>query len=156
MRNNPILQKILKHKKWLGIGLIFFVIFFFGLYFLHSLFSVKEPDNKRFVALFEEYTQAKFPKSGVIVKKDYLYGLNDGWEAAIIKVDDSVEFQFLKKEIRLKKNLSSQKRKHGIGYFGSGIQKGFGQGDTIFINSERGFKLEFIENKYIVVIEKSW
>ena len=61
-----------------------------------DIFSVEEPKNDRFIFLFEKYTHIQFPKSGEIVKKKFNYGINDGIEAAIIKVKDSIRMQTLR------------------------------------------------------------
>lgn len=150
-------MELLQKNKWLiAVLVIVFSLLFCYIIWLNSLFSCAEIDNKRCVSLYEKYTQTKFPKSGTIIKKDNLCGLYDGWEAAAIEVSDKNEFQVLKREVKNKPFISSKLKKDKVGYFGSGIQRGFNATDTIVNNYEKRFVLEFISDKQIIIFEKTW
>ena len=148
----------LKKYKWiiLVVLLLVLVSFLSYLFYLNHLFSDKEPSDDAYIKLFNTYTQAEFPKSGILIKKDYVSGLNDGWHAAVIEVKDSTEYFTLKKEILQKDFIYSGKKKPKSGYFGSGIQKGFRLSDSIASNPRNLFVLEFLNNEKIIIFEKNW
>lgn len=151
-------MKVLKtNKRFYIVALLTVIIVIVGVfYILNNLFSLKELDDNRCVFLFEEYTKSEFPKSGIILKKSFLSGVNDGWEAVVVKVNDSLEFYSLKEEIAHKKFISPQLKKAGIGYFNSEIYEEFDGADTIMHNFEGRFKLEFIDDGQIIIFEKIW
>ncbi|AUS06089.1 hypothetical protein [Pseudotamlana carrageenivorans] len=87
------------------------------LIWLNSIFSINEPSDKRLEQLFESYTKSEFPKSGQIIDKDYLSGINDGWETGIIKVSDTIEFEHLLNSLEQKKIMNRRIRgKYGFGF----------------------------------------
>jgi len=129
------------------------MVYLFGLI---SIFSCDKIDDRSCIRLFETYTQNNFPKSGVILKKNNLCGLNDGWEAAVVKVTNKEEFQVLKCSVKKKPFLSAQQKKQKVIYFGSGIQKGYLSSDTIIKNYKEHFVLEFVNESQIMFFEKSW
>ncbi|MCH4553554.1 hypothetical protein [Aestuariibaculum lutulentum] len=131
------------------VGIIFLI-------WLNSIFGNKEPSDKRLKQLFETYTKSEFPKSGKISDKDYLSGLNDGWEAAIITVNDTTEFEHMLNSIEQKQIMTRRIR----GKYGFGFSSKFASDKTILLDSiyytNEGFILGYIKNKKIFLIEKDW
>ncbi|MCB4800305.1 hypothetical protein [Neotamlana laminarinivorans] len=128
------------------------------LIWLNSIFSVSEPSDKRLEQLFESYTKSEFPKSGKIIEKDYLTGLNDGWEVAIIKVKDTVEFKQLLDDFELTKIMTQRTRgKYGFGFSSKLAAEKTTSLDSIYYTKPKElFKLGYIKNKNIIVFEKEW
>ena len=152
--------ELFNKKSWLiaaiSVLAIVFTIPIFYFLWLNSIFSCEKIDDDRCIYIYEKYTQTNFSKSGIVLKKDNLCGLNDGWEAAIIKVTNKNEFQTLKREVKNKSFISTQLKKLKVGYFGSGIQKGYGVSDTIINNFKERFTLEFVNESQIGFFEKNW
>ena len=121
-----------------------------------DIFSAEEPKNDRFIFLFEKYTQIQFPKSGEIVKKKFNFGINDGIEAAIIKVKDSSEFFKLKNDIIGMTFMISEKWEPGIGYFSSDIFFNEGLIETVVSNNKDLFVIAFTKDGYKIIFEKTW
>lgn len=124
--------------------------------FIVSVFYVDKPNNDRFIFLFEEYTQTKYPKSGEITKKYFDTGLNDGVEAVVIKVNDSIEFKVLKKEIQQKSFMIFRTKEQGFGSFYSDIFRDE-YIDSLLVNkNDATFRMAFTKNGNKIIYEKSW
>lgn len=116
----------------------------------------QKPNNSGLIKLFETFTQCKLPKSSKILDKDNLTGLNDGWEVAIAKVKDTIEFKQLLNKINDSKIITKRLRKNGIGYFSSklAVEK-ISLIDSIYYGKE-GFVFGFVKNENLIVFEKDW
>ncbi len=116
----------------------------------------QKPSDSRIKKLFESFTKCEFPESGRIIEKSNLSGLNDGWEVAIIKVEDTIEFKQLTNNIH--KNKTTNKRL--LGKYGFGFSSKLANQNTNLIDStyykKDGFILGFIKNKNLIVFEKEW
>ncbi|WP_326283964.1 hypothetical protein [Tamlana sp. 2201CG12-4] len=126
------------------------------LIWLNSIFSGNEPSDKRLKQLFESYTKSEFPKSGRIINKDYLSGINDGWETGTIKVNDTIEFEHLLNNLEQKKLMTRRLR----GKYGFGFSSKLATEKTILLDSiyytKEGFILVYIKNENIIIFEKDW
>ncbi len=145
-------NNLYKTAVWV-ISLVVLCSFFF---FLNSTFQTKEPDDKRLIFVFEEYSQVKFPKSGKVLNKNFTNGINDGLEAAIIYVDNVEEFLSIKNKIKSQKEFVPKIKKAGTGYFNSEILDEKNVIDTIFNNFRESFLMVFINKEKKIVFEKRW
>ncbi|WP_298781813.1 hypothetical protein [uncultured Polaribacter sp.] len=131
------------------VGLIYLI-------WLNLIFSVNEPSDKRLKKLFEFYTKSEFPKSGQIIDKDYLSGINDGWETGIIKISDTIEFENLLNSLEQKKIMIRRIR----GKYGFGFSSKFASEKTTLLDSiyytKQGYILGVIKNENIIIFEKDW
>jgi len=131
-------------------------IYFLYLNNLSNLFVNEEPNNRDYIIFFEHGTKTKFPKSGRIVKKEY-FGevLTDGWQTAIINVDDRNEFKFLKEDIinggYLKIRKKDSKATTFILSLGAKVTL-----DSVFYNKKNEFKLVFDNETKQILFEKRW
>ncbi|CAM4410672.1 hypothetical protein [Zobellia nedashkovskayae] len=118
----------------------------------------QKPSDSRLIKLFESLTGSEFPKSGKIIEKDNLAGLNDGWEAAIVKVKDTVEFKQLLNDFELTKNMTQKiKGKYGFGFSSKLSNEKTTSLDSIYYTKPKElFKLGYIKNRNIIVFEKEW
>ncbi|WP_152286664.1 hypothetical protein [Flavicella marina] len=116
----------------------------------------QKPSDSKLIGIFESITKCKFPKSGGIIEKNNLTGLNDGWEAAIIKVKDTVEFEKILENINKDKIMT----KRSIGKYGFGFSSKLANGKTNSLDSvyytKELFILGIIKSENIIVIEKEW
>lgn len=96
-----ILKQFLDLNKWLIISFVFLVSFSISIF---KGWRVSNPSDDRYIYLFEKYTETKFPETAVIIDKKILTGFNDGWEAAVVKVDDRLDFFKAKRKILNKKH----------------------------------------------------
>ncbi|MDP5092443.1 MAG: hypothetical protein NWQ17_03995 [Polaribacter sp.] len=151
-------MKLYKITKLFTLVIISLIIVFMSvlIYKKTNVFSFKEPKIDRFIFLFERYTQIQFPKSGEIVKKKNNYGINDGIEAAIIKVKDSSEFFKLKNDIIGRTFMISKKWEPGIGYFSSDIFFNEGLIDTVVSSNKDLLVIAFTKDGYKIIFEKTW
>ncbi|MCR8669195.1 hypothetical protein NO995_16025 [Aestuariibaculum sp. M13] len=129
----------------------------FFVFWLNSVFSVKESDNKRIKQLFEFYTQTDFPKSGVIINKDsFIQVLSDGWETSIIKVNNITEFEKIINKLEDNKSLIKAK----VGESGFGFSSKITYNKTKLLDStyykQKGFILGYIKHDNIIILEKYW
>jgi len=84
-------------------------------------------------------------------------GLIDSSESAVIRINDSVEFYKLKKEIRGKSFLKIEKVNEGIGHFSSNIISNQMRIDSVIYNHNERFLFSFIKNQpFSIVFEKTW
>ncbi|TGV00388.1 hypothetical protein [Flavivirga rizhaonensis] len=114
----------------------------------------QKPSDSRLKKLFESFTKCEFPKSGRIIDKNNLSGLNDGWEVAIVKVEDTIEFKQLANNIY--KNKETNKRllgKYGFGFSSKLANEKASLMDSVHYKKE-SFILGFIKNENLIVFEK--
>jgi hypothetical protein len=118
----------------------------------------QKPSNSRLIKLFDSLTECEFPKSGKIVEKDNLPGLNDGWEVAIIKVEDVIEFEQLLNEFEENKIMNKRIRgKYGFGFSSKLANKNTTLMDSIYYTKPKElFTLGYIKSEKIIVFEKEW
>ena len=116
----------------------------------------QKPSNKRLEKLFKSFTECEFPKSGKIIERDNLTGINDGWEVGVIKVYDTIEFKELLIKITQNK-IKSKKRVHKYGFgFSSKIANKKGNLiDSIYYQKE-GYTLGTIKADGLIILEKEW
>lgn len=151
------MKRSINLKPLIVIILLLVVSFLIGFcIYLNSLFSVEKPKDERFIYLFEEFTKTKFPESGKVINSIYDYGINDGVEAAIIEIEDSIEYKILKHNIYENKLLKKYIQEPGTGYFGSGIINQEMVIDTIIQNENEYFVLAFTKDDNKIVFEKTW
>lgn len=154
--------KLIRKNKGLTVAIsvlaVVFSIPIFYLLWLNWVFSADKhaPKDENYIVLFEKGTGAKFPKSGELINKSF-YGqvLSDGWEGAVIKIKDTIEFKTLKNEIKSKSFMIEEIRKGGA-YFEYDLKNNLISSDTTFYNYRVRLKLEFIEEGHMVIFEQSW
>lgn len=116
---------------------------------------VNNPPDSRFIYLFENYTKTEFPEAAFIKEKKIFTALNDGWESAVIKVNDSIVFLQLKQDLRKKKFLRFICKDPKKSYFNSDIFLKQGEFDSIVKNDKERFTLVFVDDEKKIIFEKS-